>query len=109
MKSHNYDAGKLDPTLVLTDMPTAFQGYLEVRQFGVHKYDRMNWSLSKGDPCEHEKFYQKNLASLLRHAMALARGEKIDPESGLKHADLIQCRAGFASEYDGDLSHEAST
>jgi hypothetical protein len=59
---------------------------------GGGRYPRHNWR--KG--AQHSI----PLDSLIRHAMKLAGGEKIDPEDGLPHSWKIACNAAFLVFYE---------
>src|SRR5574343_1509826 len=67
------------------DFGDVIAGVVEILAFGDTKYGRYNWQ--KGMPAEDI------LNSLNRHQMAWMRGENIDPESGLLHADDIVVNA----------------
>ena len=97
-KALNHNEGKPRPSLILKDMPTAFAGFLAVREAGCKKYDRMNWSLSIGEP-DAQAFLDENLDSIFRHLLAYMGGEEIDPETGCKHVDQAGLRCMIASEY----------
>jgi hypothetical protein len=98
-KSLNHNEGKPRPSLILKDMKKSFEALMEVREFGCKKYDRMNWSVSKGT--EHSKeFLDENIDSMLRHIMAYMEGESIDNESGCHHLAQAAIRCMFAIEYD---------
>lgn len=81
-----YDAGKLP--LDLLD-PLALEGLAAVLAFGAKKYASHNW---RGGIS-----YSRLIAALLRHAFAILRGERIDPESGLPHVDHVGCCWMFLS------------
>lgn len=85
-----HNAGKIRPTLL---SPYALQGLLDVLEFGAKKYAPRNWE--KGLPGGNEAI----LDSLLRHVLAMMRGEVTDPESGLPHIDHVQCNAMFISHF----------
>lgn len=65
------------------------QGLADVLAFGAQKYAPYNWK--KGLPVT------EIIASMLRHVAAISQGEDIDSETGLPHADHIQCNAMFLS------------
>lgn len=67
----------------------ALAGLANVLEFGATKYSAHNWM--KGLPVT------EILASMLRHVAAIQNGEDVDPETGLPHADHIQCNAMFLS------------
>jgi hypothetical protein len=97
--SQNHNEGKLRPSLILGDMKKSFDKLLEVREFGVKKYSRLNWRNSVGT--EHaDKFLDDNMDSVLRHLIAYMDGEKIDKESGCNHLAQAAVRCMFAIEYD---------
>ena len=100
MKSLNHNDGKLRPSLVLRDMPYAWEQLLKAREEGARKYARDNWALSKGQP-EAKDWLGDNADSVMRHIMAIERGEQTDTESGLSHWAHVACRALMALEYEG--------
>ncbi len=55
--------------------------------FGAKKYGYWNWK--KG------LVYTRIISAILRHTMAIMKGEDIDPESGRLHAAHIRCCAGM--------------
>lgn len=59
--------------------------------FGAQKYKPHNWRLGLS--------WSQTLGSALRHIMAFADGEDIDPESGECHIDNAICQLLFLSEY----------
>ena len=68
---------------------TALEGLTAVLSFGAKKYAANNW---RGGIS-----YSRLMASLLRHAFAILRGERIDSESGLPHIDHLGCCWMFLS------------
>lgn len=79
-----YNEGKVQWSLVsfkdIEEIP-------RVLEFGAKKYSRDNWK--KGMPVT------EMCDSLLRHVIAFASGEDIDPESGLSHLGHIGCNIMF--------------
>lgn len=59
--------------------------------FGGKKYGMWNWK--KG------LTYTRIISAMLRHTLAIMRGEDFDPESGLLHAAHIRCCAGMLIEF----------
>lgn len=72
-----YDAGS-EPLPVLV---------ARVAEYGADKYDRGNYL--------HGRSWSDTCDSLLRHVLALAEGEDIDPESGVHHAGHIMWNVLF--------------
>lgn len=84
------DAGKLDWTL----MPWAgLSEILRVLEFGAKKYDRDNW---RKVPDAKRRY----MSAALRHLIAHARGEALDPESGLSHLAHAGCCILFLLEVE---------
>ena len=71
----------------------AAEGLIKVLTFGAKKYAPNGWRLV---PNAKERY----LAALLRHTFAMQSGEKIDPESGLRHIDHLLCNAAFLAELE---------
>lgn len=71
--------------------PWAIEGLSAVLAFGAKKYASWNWAKGLS--------WSETLGSLLRHTLALMRGEELDPESGLPHVDHILCNAMFLSHF----------
>lgn len=67
-----------------------------VWEFGhkVKGYGRNNWKKLWGD-----RTVEVASASLLRHALAIADGELVDPESGLPHAAHVRANAAMILEW----------
>lgn len=81
-----YDGGKPRMDLLDTD---ALIGLAEVLTFGANKYAAHNW---------RQGIVNSRLtAALLRHLLAINKGELIDPESGLPHIDHVGCCWMFLS------------
>ena len=99
LSAKNYNTGKHRPSLVLKDMPKAFDEIVKVREAGIAKgYDRMNWAESIGTD-DAPRFLDENADSILRHLMAYMNGEEYDKESGCHHLAHVACRAFFGVEY----------
>jgi uncharacterized HAD superfamily protein len=71
--------------------PKAIEGLVEVLTLGSKKYAPRNW--------EKGMNWTIVIASLKRHLAAIEKGEDYDEETGLLHADHIQCNAHFLSAY----------
>jgi len=72
----------IDPEFIL--------GLGAVLTFGADKYEANNWKLGGSD-----KDLARIRGAMLRHQMALATGEEVDPESGINHTYHIACNAMF--------------
>lgn len=78
------------PITMVLEATRAIEGIAQVLAFGAKKYGRRNWM--KGLK------YTEILDSSDRHQLAILRGESLDVESGLPHADHFACNALFLSE-----------
>lgn len=76
------------PRVDLLD-PLALEGLAKVLTFGAVKYAAHNW---RGGIS-----YSRLIAAMLRHTLAIIRGEDNDPESGLPHVDHLGCCWMFLS------------
>ena len=85
-KGMKYDGSK--PRMDLLDAK-ALEGLAQVLTFGAHKYAANNW--------RNGLEYSRLTAAMLRHLMAIQRGEDVDPESGLPHIDHLGCCWMFLS------------
>jgi Domain of unknown function (DUF5664) len=85
-KGIKYDGEK--PRMDLLDAE-ALEGLAKVLTFGAQKYAANNW--------RNGIEYSRLTAALLRHLMAIQRGEDVDPESGLPHVDHLGCCWMFLS------------
>ena len=98
MRAMNHNEGKSKWSTLFGDFYDAFIEVLEARRKGCEKYPRDNWSQSIGTD-DHDRFCQDNLDSILRHTLALTRGEQRDEESGCHHGAHIVLRGLFAICY----------
>lgn len=87
MSGSKHDEGKPDMTL-LTMLP-ALVAVVRVLEYGAQKYGRDNWQRVE----DGERRY---CAAALRHLLAHAYGERLDPESGLPHLAHAACSVLFA-------------
>ena len=71
----------------------ALNGLIGILTFGAKKYSPNGW---RAVPNAKERY----TAALLRHLYAIQMGEKVDPESGLRHVDHMLCNAAFLSELE---------
>ena len=94
-----YNAGKVDFTLIPVD---AMEEEAKVWAVGEKKYSRNNWEKLWG-----EDTVRVVTASILRHTMAILRGETRDPETGLLHASHLRCNAAMLIRYN--LLQEAAS
>lgn len=83
-----FNRGKLRYDLL---HPAAQEGIVKVLTSGAVKYSARNW--------EKGISWTDCIASLKRHLAAFEIGEDIDPETGLRHIDHLQCNAHFLSAY----------
>lgn len=83
-----FNEGKLRYDLM---HPKAIDGLVQVLTKGSIKYAPRNW--------EKGMSWTSIIASLKRHLSAIERGEDYDAETGLLHADHVQCNAHFLSAY----------
>lgn len=83
-----FDLGK--PPLSLLPR-AALEAEAQVLAYGANKYGRDNWRLGM----DHSRL----LDACLRHIVAYAEGEDIDPESGLPHLAHARCSLGFLLHY----------
>lgn len=60
---------------------------------GADKYGRMNWRLSGLQ-------LDTYIGALMRHTLAMAGGEWLDPDSGLPHAAMIAANAAVLIDCD---------
>lgn len=79
-----HDAGK--PPMSLLDRH-ALEQIAQVLAFGARKYKADNW---RGG-IKHRRL----IDAAMRHLLAIADGEDIDPESGLPHAAHLGCCTMF--------------
>lgn len=83
-----HDTDKLQMELI---DPCYIQGTAAVLTFGAKKYAPNNWRLGLT--------YTRVLGALMRHTNEIAKGNDIDPETGLLHAYHISCCAMFLAWY----------
>lgn len=83
-----FNEGKLRYDLL---HPEATKGLVKVLTAGAKKYTARNW--------EKGMSWTSVIASLKRHLAAIEAGEDYDNETGLLHADHIQCNSHFLSAY----------
>jgi hypothetical protein len=88
-----FDGGKPKMDLVFDGVPNALLALGEVLTFGAQKYEAHSW---RGVPDGKARYK----AALIRHLIAHAKGEKLDPESGLPHLAHALCNAAFIYELD---------
>lgn len=69
--------------------PEYIEGIGAVLTFGSKKYAPNNWKLATQEDIERIH------GAILRHQMAIMKGEEIDPDSGLLHAYHLGCNAMF--------------
>lgn len=85
-----FDQHKIDWMILPYD---ALEEIVKVLQFGAAKYARGNYANGSGLE------YTRVLNSLMRHILAFARGEDIDPETGLSHVAHAGCNVLFLLHY----------
>lgn len=85
----NATGQKFDQEKPRTDLldPSFLLSVADVLRFGAQKYDAHNW---RGGIS-----FSRLLGAILRHTLALMRGEDTDPESGLPHTAHLGCCVMF--------------
>lgn len=83
-----FDDGKNQLELI---SPYAEWGLGEILTFGAKKYAPRNW--------EQGINFSRVIGAIKRHLNAIQRGEDLDPESGLFHADHLFTEAMFLSHF----------
>ncbi len=68
-----------------------WEGCAAVFEYGKHTYKEWNWL--RGMP------WSAVIASAARHALAMKRGEELDPESGLPHKAHLMCNVVMLYQY----------
>lgn len=74
-----YDSGKLLANILFEDFGNALTGVMEISTFGAKKYARNSW---KTVPDALQRYKD----AMVRHQLAMGRGEVYDDESHLLHA-----------------------
>lgn len=88
-----YDGGKARMALLFDGCPNALEAVGQVLTFGAQKYAAHSWQTVP----EGEERYK---SALLRHLLAVGKGEDIDPESNLHHLAHAACNALFILELE---------
>lgn len=86
-QGQKFDSGK-PQWLLLLGAAIGLEGVLKVLEFGAKKYKADSWQQVP----DGERRYTE---ALIRHQVAIAKGEFLDPESGLPHAWHVACNAIF--------------
>ncbi len=89
----NNEGNKLDDGKNRLDLipPDCTEGIGLVLTFGANKYAPYNWASGIK--------YSKIIAAIKRHLLAMEKGEDVDKESGLLHADHLACNTAFLQTY----------
>jgi hypothetical protein len=95
--AHKFDERKLDYSLVPWQ---AVEEVVRVLEFGKTKYNEPGygpetWNWTKGSGLNRWRV----LNAVFRHVTAYARGEELDPESGLSHLAHACCGLWFLIYY----------
>jgi len=88
-----YDTQKCRPELL---DPNFLEDLAWVLTAGADKYSDFNWQ----EMVSAEGGYLRYYGALQRHALALAQGEQVDPESGRHHATHIAANAMILHWHD---------
>lgn len=77
-KDMKFDNDKQLAGVLFEDFPNALSAVIEIATFGANKYKRNSWrTVSNG--------MQRYTDAMVRHQLAIGRGEVYDPESNLLH------------------------
>lgn len=93
MSGKKFDQDKPRMSLLIDGMPRALLEVGKVLTFGAQKYADHDWL---NVPFAISRYK----SALIRHELAKAQGQEIDPESGLSHSAHIACNALFILELD---------
>lgn len=88
-----HDGGKPLAAIPYQDFPHAMTAVVDVATFGAAKYARSSW---KSVPNAAQRYAD----AMHRHMLAQARGERLDPESGLPHCAHIAWNALALAELE---------
>jgi len=88
MTAKKFDSGKAPISLIPRE---ALEQEAMVLLYGANKYGKYNWKQGM----EYSRFIDASL----RHIIAFASGENLDPESGLSHLAAARCSLGFLIHY----------
>lgn len=96
-----FDGDKPLLDLLFDGTPHALLGVATVLTYGFRKYGgKHGWKQLPDAVKRYE-------AAMLRHQLAIATGEEVDPESGLPHRHHIACNALFLAElYEMEKKNE---
>ena len=91
-----FDSDKPMMDLLFDGCPHALTGVGAVLTYGFKKYGgKHGWKALEDAVKRYE-------AAMVRHQIAKAKGEKIDPESGLPHSWHIACNALFLAQLESN-------
>lgn len=93
MLGKKFDSDKPRMSLLIDGCPRALLETGNVLTFGARKYADHDW-LNVPNAIARYK------SALIRHELAKAKGETVDPESGLLHSAHIACNALFILELE---------
>lgn len=88
LRATKYDQGKSPCELLC---PIAMQATADILAFGAKKYAPNNWKKGLA--------WTRVYGAILRHLFAFARGEDLDPETGLPHLDHAACEIMFLQHF----------
>lgn len=88
-QANKFDAGKAPISLISR---RAIEEEAKVMAFGLKKYGAHNWR--KGME------WSRCIDAGLRHLLAFADGEDLDPETGLSHLAHARCCLAFLLDYE---------
>lgn len=73
-----FDQGKLKAACLFEYFPNALEEVAEIATFGANKYERGGWVR-----VDNKK--ERYSDAMIRHLLSHYKGEKNDPESGMRH------------------------
>ncbi|CUH74602.1 hypothetical protein AXI70_gp27 [Cronobacter phage Dev-CD-23823] len=92
-KGLKFDGDKPRMDLLVDGCPNALENVASVLTFGAKKYEAHSWQHVPSGETRYK-------AALLRHLTAYAKGEAVDPESGMSHLAHVACNALFILELE---------